>query len=102
MKILDYNTTLRKIPILIYKANCPDLRGWRCEIADNYEDYKPTKAEKINFEDLSFHFSHPTPNLEGKWPNLVEHGFRTRSDAIEAAKHCNEKYLNSKAKLWRL
>jgi len=102
MEKLDYTKTLRKIPILIYRCPSSDLRGWRCEIADDNENYKPRTAGEINFEDLSFHFRHPTPNLEAKYPDLVELGFRTKSDAVEAAQYCNERYLNGNAKLWRV
>lgn len=102
MKIIDRKSLIKRIPIIIYKSESKDALGWRCEIADCYESFKPKLFQKINFEDLSFHFKHPTLNIEGAWPNLVEHGFRTKKDAIDAAKFCNEKYLSGKAKLWRL
>jgi len=84
----------RKIPIVIMKWN-DGAKGWRAEIADNYENYKPAKYDDINFEDLGFHFKHyikTHPN-----DDLV---FLTRNDAVKAAKFCNEKYLGGKAKIW--
>lgn len=84
----------RKIPIVIMKWN-DGAKGWRAEIADNYENYKPAKYDDINFEDLGFHFRHDVETHPND--NLV---FLTRKDAVKCAKFCNEKYLGSKAKIW--
>lgn len=84
----------RKIPIVITKWN-DGAKGWRCEIADNYENYKPAKYDDINFEDLTFHFRHDIPTHPRD--NLV---FSTRKDAFKAARFCNDKYLDGKAKIW--
>ena len=84
----------RKIPIVISKCDDDDIKGWRAEIADNYENYKPAPYDKINFEDLTFHFRHDfETHLHD---DLV---FITRKEAVGAAKYCNEKYLNNKAKI---
>lgn len=84
----------RKIPIIITKWN-DDIKGWRAEIADNYDNYKPAKYDDINFEDIGFHFMHDTETHPND--DLV---FLTRKDAVKTAKFCNEKYLNGKAKIW--
>lgn len=84
----------RKIPIVIMKWN-DGAKGWRAEIADNYENYKPAKYDDINFEDLGFHFRHDIETHPND--DLV---FLTRKDAVKAAKFCNEKYLAGKAKIW--
>ena len=85
---------LRKIPIIIskYKDN---VKGWRAEIADNYENFKPAKYDDINFEDLDFHFNHEIETHDKD--NLI---FKRRKDAVACAKYVNKKYLNSKAKIW--
>ena len=46
-----FDKTFRKIPILISKND--EFKGWRAEIADNYENYKTSKYSDINFEDLN-------------------------------------------------
>ena len=84
----------RKIPIVIMKCN-DGAKGWRAEIADNYENYKPAKYDNINFEDLGFHFRHDIETHPND--DLV---FLTRKDAVKCAKFCNEKYLGGKAKIW--
>lgn len=96
MTKLDFNSEkkLRKIPILITKDNEYGI-AWRAEIADNYESYKPMKAEDINFEDLSFHFHHL---IEEK--NERAYLFYTKKDAIECARYVNKTYLSNKAKIY--
>ncbi|MCP9763817.1 hypothetical protein [Lacihabitans soyangensis] len=84
----------RKIPIVIMKWN-DGFKGWRAEIADSYENYKPLKYDDINFEDLGFHFRHDIETHPND--DLV---FSTRKDAVQCAKYCNEKYLGGKAKIW--
>ena len=84
----------RKIPIVIMKSN-DVAKGWRAEIADNYENYKPAKYDDINFEDLGFHFRHDIETHPND--NLV---FLTRKDAVKCAKFCNENYLDGNAKIW--
>jgi hypothetical protein len=71
------------------------VKGWRAEIADNYENYKPAIYDDINFEDLTFHFKHDIQtHLDD---DLI---FLKRKDAVNAAKFCNKKYLNNKTKIW--
>lgn len=89
------NKLYRKIPILITKWNDNGIKGWRAEIPDNHETYKPACHDDINFEDLSHHFNHNTETHPDD--HLV---FSTRKAAIEAAKYCNEKYTGGKAKIW--
>jgi hypothetical protein len=84
----------RKIPIVIMKWN-DGVKGWRAEIANNYENYKTAKYDDINFEDLGFHFRHDIETHPND--DLV---FLTRKDAVKCAKFCNEKYLGGKAKIW--
>jgi len=88
---------LRKIPIIISKWNDNGVKGWRAEIADNYENYKPKKYEDINFEDLSFHFKHPVDVHEKDY--LV---FNRKKDALECARYVNKSVLNAKAKIWQI
>lgn len=92
MKSLD--TPFKKIPIIISKYNDGEIKGWRAEIADNYENYKTSKYEDINFEDLSFHFMHNTETHE--LDHLV---FYRRKDAVECARYINKTHLNNKAKI---
>lgn len=88
--------TFRKIPIIISKWNDNGCKGWRAEIADNYENYKPEKYDKINFEDLTHHFFHSTQTHEKD--DLV---FYTRKDAVKCAKEIIEKQ-NINGKIWFL
>ena len=83
---------LRKIPILITKES---KHEWRIEIADNYEDYKPTVCNKINFEDIGFHFS-----LEHETTDHDSYLYNKKSDVMDIAKYINEKYLDNKGKIW--
>lgn len=94
---LDFKSDkkLRKIPILISKYNDGGVNGWRAEIADCYNEYKPMMAKDINFEDLTFHFHHSVDTHE--WDDLV---FETRRNAVKCAKYVNETYLKGKAKIW--
>jgi hypothetical protein len=89
-----YVPKYRKIPITIMKWN-DRAKGWRAEIADNYENYKPAKYYDINFEDLGFHFRHDIKTHPND--DLV---FLTRKDAVECAKYINKQYLSNSAKLW--
>ena len=84
----------RKIPILITKWD-DGTKGYRAEIADCYESYKPMRVQDINFEDLSFHFHHYISTHEND--HLV---FKTRRDAVECAKYVNKTYLNNRGKIW--
>lgn len=92
-----YQSKLRKIPIIITKYNDNNIKGWRAEIADNYDNYKPDKYDNINFEDLDFHFNHEIETHDKD--NLV---FNRRKDAVACAKFVNKKYLSGKAKIWFL
>ena len=92
-----FSSPFKKIPIIVSKWNDDNVKGWRAEIADNYENYKTAKYEDINFEDLTFHFHHNTETHEND--NLV---FYRRNDAVDCAKYINKTYLNSKAKIWFL
>ena len=96
MARLDLNTEkkLRKIPMLITKWNDGSV-GWRAEIADNYENYKPVKPAEVNFEDLSFHFKH---NIDTHENDALL--FNRKKDAVACAKYVNETYLNGKGKVW--
>lgn len=89
-----FDKTFRKIPILISKND--EFKGWRAEIADNYENYKTSKYSDINFEDLGFHFHHKINTHE-----LDDYVFYTRKDAVKCAKEIIEKHkLN--CKIWFL
>lgn len=88
------NRKYHKIPIVIMKWN-DGAKGWRAEIADNYENYKPAKYDDINFEDLTFHFQH---DIETHPQDYFV--FLTRKNAVKCAKYCNETYLGGKAKIW--
>ncbi len=91
-----FDKKFRKIPIVISKWNDNGCKGWRAEIADNYENYKPEKYDNINFEDLSFHFKHSVNTHE--LDHLV---FYTRKDAVKCAKEVMEtEKLNGK--IWFL
>lgn len=92
---LSSDKKLRKIPILITKWN-DSHNGWRAEIADNYENYKPIKASEINFEDLSFHFHH-NEAIHDDDDDLL---FSKKKDAVACAKYVNKTYLNNKGKVW--
>jgi len=81
-------SSFKKIPIIISKYNDNRVKGWRAEIAHNYENYKTAKYEDIDFEDLSFHFYHDIETHE--------------KDAVECAKYVNKQYLGGKAKIWFL
>ena len=96
MARLDLNSEkkLRKIPILITKWNDENV-GWRAEIADNYEDYKPVKPNEVNFEDLSFLFEHNVDTHEDD--HLL---FYRKKDAVACAEYINKTYLNNKCKVW--
>lgn len=89
------NNKFRKIPIFITKWNDGNAKGWRAEIADNYENYKTSKYNDINFEDVGFHFNHSVNTHEKDC-----YVFYLRKDAVKAAKEVNEKFLNNKAKIW--
>ena len=89
-----FDKKFRKIPIVISKND--EFKGWRAEIADNYENYKSEKYDNINFEDLSFHFKHSVNTHE--LDHLV---FYTRKDAVKCAKEVIEtEKLN--CKIWFL
>ena len=89
-----FDKTIRKIPILISKNY--EFKGWRAEIADNYENYKTSKYSDINFEDLGFNFHHKINTHE-----LDDYVFYTRKDAVNCAKEIIEKHkLN--CKIWFL
>lgn len=91
-----FDKKFRKIPIVISKWNDNGCKGWRVEIADNYENYKHEKYDNINFEDLSFHFKHNVRTHE--LDHLV---FYTRKDAVKCAKEVIEtEKLN--CKIWFL
>ncbi len=90
-----YTQSFKKIPIKISKFSDGGINGWRAEIADNYENYKTSQYDKINFEDLSFHFKHNTTTHE--MDTLL---FYRRNDALECAKYVNKTYLGGKAKIW--
>ena len=51
-----FSSPFKKIPIIISKWQDDNVNGWRAEIADSYENYKTSRYNDINFEDLSFHF----------------------------------------------
>lgn len=87
----------RKIPILISKWNDGNVSGWRVELPDNWEEWKPSTYDKINFEDLSNHFNHGVWTHEKDW--LV---FYTRQAATAAAKYMIKEVLKNKAKIWYL
>lgn len=89
-----FDKKFRKIPIVISKND--EFKGWRAEIADNYENYKTEICKNINFEDLGFHFKHNVQTHE--MDDLV---FYTRKDAVKCAKEVIEKY-NLNAKIWFL
>ena len=91
-----FDKKFRKIPIIISKWNDNGCKGWRAEIADNYENYKSEKYDNINFEDLSFNFKHSVNTHE--LDHLV---FYTQKDAVKCAKEVMEtEKLN--CKIWFL
>lgn len=92
-----FPSQFKKIPIVISKWDDGDIKGWRAEIADNYENYKTEWYENINFEDLSFHFRHNTETHKKDY-----YVFYRRKDAVECAKYINKQYLSGKAKIWFL
>lgn len=91
----SFSSPFKKIPIIISKWNDGNIKGWRAEIADNYDNYHTTNYEDINFEDLTFHFYHDIETNE-----LDNYVFNHRKDAVECANFCNRTYLNNKAKIW--
>jgi len=93
--IFNNNQKVRKIPILISKWWDGDVKGWRAEIANNWEDFKPIELDKINFEDLSHHFEHGIETHEKDF--LV---FYTRQAAVAAANEVVKSHLKNKAKIW--
>lgn len=91
MKTLEYK--FKKIPILVSPDGYEGKRYWRCEISDNWEDYKPLKYKDVNFEDLAFHFHLPIYTDDYLFP--------TKREAIEAAKYVIEnRKLNAKIWSW--
>lgn len=90
-----FTSPLKKIPIIISKSNDDSIVGWRAEIADNFENYKTSRYEDINFEDLTFHFE---SNIDTHAKDSLL--FYRRKDAIKFAKYINKQHLNSKAKIW--
>lgn len=89
------NRVFRKTPIIITPFQDRD-KGWRAEIADNWENYKPSKYENINFEDLGFHF-----HVETYYGQYDPYVFPKKKDAVAAAKNV-VKELNGKAKIWHI
>jgi len=87
----------RKIPILITHFNDEGAKGYRAELADNYEDFKTALYEDLNFEDVGFHFHLPSEFETHEKDDLV---FTRRKYAVSAAKYVNDKFLNNKAKIW--
>lgn len=85
-----------KIPIIITKWY--ETEGWRAEIADNYDDFKPAYIDEINFEDLEFHFGgsgfERTDEMEDQYV------FKYKRDAVQFAKECNKEHLEGRAKIW--
>lgn len=82
------NVIYNEIPILIIKEDdC-----WRAEILDNYVNNKPSTLNNINFEDIGFHFIYDG-DLDDNYL------FDSSDAAYDAAKYCNENYLNGKAKI---
>lgn len=86
---------LRKIPILISKYDDNNIKGWRAEISDDWENYKPKDLDSINFEDLSHHFHHQIDVHQNDC--FV---FETRKKAVECAKYVDKEYLKNKSKIW--
>jgi hypothetical protein len=87
----------KKIPIIISKYDDAVNNGWRAEIADTYQAFKPACYDDLNFEDLLFHFGFPIETHPNDY-----YLFKKRKDAVEAAKYVNDNYLQGKAKLWFL
>ena len=95
-RINNLSQNLRKIPILISKYFDENLKlAWKCEISDNYENYKASKYEDINFEDVSFHFKHKIEELNEEFYLL-----KSKKDATQLAEFVNKEYLNNKCKIW--
>lgn len=92
---------LRKIPIIITKYDDEGLKGYRAELPDNYESYKPTKLEEINFEDLSFHFDLPY-DVSCNTKDILLQVYNRKKDAVFAAKYVNENILQGKCKVMSL
>lgn len=93
------NQKLKKIPILVSRNGDCTIKGWRAEIADNYNDYKTTEFGKINFEDLNFHFN---CWINGDVHDMDHFVFIRKRDAMECARHVNKLYLSGKAKIWSI
>lgn len=90
----------RKIPIIITGVTCTKkgrMTNWTVEIADSYENYKPSKFEDINFEDLSHHFIFPVTT---KSTDDYPYTFELKKDAVEAAEYVLFHKLQGKAKIW--
>ena len=85
----------KKIPILVSKWDDGNAKGWRAEIPDNYENWKTSRYEDINFEDLNFHFQHDIETHEQD-----QFVFYRKKDAVACARFVNGKYLNGKGKIW--
>jgi hypothetical protein len=85
----------RKIPVLITKWNDEDVKGWRAELPDNWESWKPNTYDKINFEDIGHHFNHGYYTHERD-----NHVFYTRQCATAAAKYIIKEYLKGFGKIW--
>ena len=93
-----FNKTFRKIPIIIYKDIDDGIKHWRCELPDDYPNYKPKKYNEINFEDLDFHFHFSKGVGE---PDAYPGYFSRRKDAVLAAKDVI-KNTNFNFKIWFL
>ena len=95
MKDTLYTQKFNKIPILISKYTDDKNKGWRAEIPDNHEEYKPSFLKEINFEDINFHFRHDIEVHESD--HLI---FKAKKNAILAANYINKQYLKGRGKLW--
>lgn len=93
--MIKEDQNFRKIPIIISKWWDGDVKGWRVEIPDNWEEWKSSAYSSINFEDLSHHFNHGYETHEKD--HLV---FYTRQCAVAAAKYVIKSKLKNKAKIW--
>ena len=89
-----FKKKFRKIPIIIYKDIDDGIKHWRCELPDDYPNYKPKKYNEINFEDLDFHFSKGV-----REPDAYPGYFSRRKDAVLAAKDV-VKNTNFNFKIW--
>ncbi len=93
-KMITNNWLFRKIPILISKYKEEGIKGWRAEITDTYDNYKPLRYNQINFEDIGFHFSHNVSVNE-----IDQFVFDRKKDAYECARFINKEFLKGKAKI---